>query len=110
MAELVGEGHQGHAADAGLDVLLRGVGGAALEGVGQHVAEGGDGRLDGDALVGDAEGVGAGLGVLQAVLAGVSRRHHHAVHAAGAERVDRHGGGEGGVDAARHAEDDAGEA
>ena len=53
---------------------------------------------------------GESLGVGDAALARVARRHGDAVHVLGAERVDGDGGDERRVDAAREADDHVGEA
>ena len=52
----------------------------------------------------------AGRGIVQAVARGVARRHHHRVHPLRPQRVDRDRGRERGIDAAREAQHDAGEA
>ncbi len=104
-AELVRQRHQGHAPDARLEVLLGEVRLTTVEAGRQHLAERGERRLDGDDPPVDAEVVGQALGVGDRVVARVARRHEHAVHAVGPERVDRDGGDDRRVDPARQADD-----
>ena len=110
MAELVGEGHQGEAANARLDILFGEVARLALKHRGQHRVEGGNRRLDRDGVIADAEQAGAFDRIIQAFLAGEARGHHHAPDPVGAQRIDRDGGGQCRIDATRQAQDDAGEA
>ena len=101
--ELVGDRHQDHAADARLDVLLRRVGALAREGRRQRVGRTLRPRLRSARSRSAAEQLRAFFRVVEAVLRGVARRQHHAAHAIRAQRVDRDGGRERGVDAAGQA-------
>ncbi len=76
----------------------------------EHLEEGGEGRLDGDGAEVDAEVVGELFGVGARAVARVPRRHRHAVHVLGAERVGGDARDERRVDATRQADDDVGEA
>ena len=66
--------------------------------------------LDRDRQRADAEVGGERLGVGDAALARVPRRHEHAGHVIGAERVDRDRGDERRVDAARDRDEHVGDA
>ena len=57
-----------------------------------------------------AERLGDGRGIVERVLRGEAIRQHHAAHALGAERIDRHRRAQRGIDAAGEAEHDALEA
>ena len=91
-------------------VLLGQVLAAAGERRGQEVEEGGEGVLDGDGAVVDAERRRQQLGVGARALARVARRHRHAVDVLGAEGVGGDAGHERRVDATGEADHDVGEA
>ncbi len=87
----------------GLDILFGQIALQARESRGEHVVEGPDRRADGNVVEPDAEQPGARGRVVEAVLAGEARRHHHAPDAVRAERIDRHGRTQRTVDAAGQA-------
>ena len=110
MAELVGDRHQRDAACAGLQIFLGRIGGQPVEHRVQHGIEGLHGRADRDAVQPGAQQARGFRRVLQAFIAGVGRGHHHRPHLVGAQRIDGNGRGQRRIDAARHPDDDAGEA
>ncbi len=97
----VGHGHEDHAADARLEVLVGEALGLGAEHGGQEPGEGTVRLLDGDGVQVDAEGLGQRGGVAARSGARVARRHGQAVDVVGTERVDGHSGDERGVDAPR---------
>ena len=101
----VGQRHQRDHPQPRLDVL----GGKAAH-VGQHLAERVHARSDRHDVMAAAEQPGAFARVLEALLAGIFGREHHARDLLRAERIDRDGGRQRAVDAAGKAEDHAGEA
>ena len=66
--------------------------------------------FDADGLIRNAQHFGAFGGIVEAFLRGVARRHHHAAHALGSQRIDRHRRGQRRIDAARKPQHDAGKA
>ena len=98
--EFVRKRHQNVAPLAGLEVLLRGAGFAAFEGVGEHFEHGRMGRFEGNAEVAHVQALGKGLSVRAAVIAGVARGHGDADDVLGTYRLDRDGSDDAGIDAA----------
>ena len=97
----IGQAHQQHAADTGLQVLVDEAGRAPLDGPGQHAGQGQMGLFDGkdvgvDSLRGDQC-----PGVVHRMVAGVPRRHEDRVDVVRAEGVGRDGGYQRRVHAAR---------
>ena len=108
-AELVGQRHQRDAAEAALHILLGEVGCPTLERRREHLVVGHEPGLDRDRAEVDAQPIGQILCIRTRPFAGVPRRHRHAVHLIGPERVDRDAGDERGIDAAGESDDDVGE-
>ena len=106
-AELVRERHQQRAADAGLDVLFGRILFPTGEFGGQARAKRIEHRHDRDLVVAHAQAFGHLARVEPRDVSRVGRRHHHAAHLVGAERVDRDGEHERRIDAAGQADDDA---
>lgn len=103
-------GHQEDAADAGLKVLFGEAVGLVREGGPQGVAEGDEGRLDGDGVGVDAEVLREGCGIVEGALRGELAGHEEPDNTVRSERADGERGGEGRVDAAGEAEECAREA
>ena len=110
VTELVRQRHQGHTADARLDILLGDVDVAVGKTVLQHRVETLDRRIDRDGVEPGAEHLGTAFRIVEAFLASEARGHHHAPDPVGAERIDRDGRRQCAVDPARQAQHDAGEA
>ena len=108
VAELVAERHQRHAPDARLDILFGQVALPLGKYIAQHRVERADRRFDGDAVITHAQQPRAGDGIVQALLAGEARGHHHAPYPVRPQRIDRDGGGQRAIDPARQAQHDAG--
>ena len=109
-AELVGDRHQDRAARARLQIFLGDVARQSGEQRRERRLEAFDRRRDRQDLVAHAERLGAGGGIVERFLRGELVGQHHAAHALGAERIDRHRRAQRGIDAAGQAEHDAGKA
>ena len=79
-AELVGQRHQQHAADAGLDVLLGRVLRQPLELLASDALNASNSGLDGDLVVAHAQARGHVARVDPGNVGRVGRRHHHRAH------------------------------
>ena len=110
MPELVRQRHQRHRAQARLDVLFRRIGLQVRELLGQHLVQRVHAGADIDRVIAGAQRLGAQLRVFQTVRGRIFRRQHHAPHALRPQRVHRNRRRQRRVDAARHAQHDAGEA
>ena len=110
VAEAVAERHQRHHPQPRLDIFLGEAGLVAGEARREHLVERVDAGRDRDDVMAAAEQPRAFFGVLEAFVAGIFRRQHHAPDPVGAQRIDRDRGGQRAVDPARQAEDDAGKA
>ena len=104
MPELVGQGHEGHAADAGLEIFFGQVGRAPVKDRPQHGVERAHRRLDRNDIVAHAQQARTCDGIVQTVLTGEARGHHHAPDAVRAQCIDRDGGGKRRVDSAGQAQ------
>ncbi|GBD11923.1 hypothetical protein HRbin23_01606 [bacterium HR23] len=101
--ELVADGHQDVATDAGLDVLLRYIGGAVFEVRGQHFQVSRMGRLNRHYPQGNAQVVGQGTGVHDAPFAGVAGGHRYPQHILRPQGVHRYTAGNAGIHPPRQA-------
>ena len=109
-AVLVRQGHQQGAADARLDVLFRRVFRQPRELAGQGGAEGIESLLDRNFIVAHIEAFYHVARIDPRDIGRELRRHHDGAHLVGAQRIDGNGQGQGGIDAARHADQHAREA
>jgi hypothetical protein len=102
---LVGQGHQSEAAEAGLDVLLGGIGGRAGEQRGETGGNGAAGFGNGGGFAADTEVICEGVGVFEGVIGGVGAGHGDAGDVLGADGIGGDAGDEGGIDAAAEADE-----
>ena len=108
-SECVREGHQAHHATTRLGVLGGEPRKLSPARLGKHALERLERLENRDGLRAYAEVIGQILGVFDRMLARVRSRKQYAVHALGAERIDRHHGNDGRIDTARKPNDHIGE-
>ena len=105
MVEFIGEGHEGEAADAGLEIFFGGVFWEALEEGVELGFEGIEAGLDGDGFAADVEIFGEEQGIGDTAWGAKLGGHGDAEDIVVAERVGGDGGGHRAIDAAAEAED-----